>query len=37
MKININIEIDTENSQDISTIEELIEALKQLKLQSESE
>jgi len=31
MKININVEIDTENSQDVNTIEELIELLKQLK------
>jgi len=31
MKVNINVEIDTENSQDVNTIEELIELLKQLK------
>tara|TARA_B100001093_G_scaffold117878_1_gene110334 strand:+ start:1496 stop:1609 length:114 start_codon:yes stop_codon:yes gene_type:complete len=31
MKININVEIDTENSTDVNTIEELIEILKQIK------
>jgi len=35
MKVNINVEIDTENSQDVNTIEELIELLKQLKDQRE--
>ena len=31
MKININVEIDTENSTDVNTIEELIEILKNVK------
>lgn len=31
MKININVKIDTENSTDVNTIEELIEILKQIK------
>jgi|TARA_R110000782_G_scaffold113603_1_gene203782 hypothetical protein len=30
MKIKIELEIDTESEQDLSTIEELIEALKRL-------
>jgi hypothetical protein len=33
MKITINVEIDTENAQDVSTIEELIETLKELQRQ----
>lgn len=35
MKVNINVEIDTENSQDINTIEELIELIKQIKDQKD--
>jgi len=35
MKVNINVEIDTENSQDINTIEELIELIKRIKDQRE--
>jgi len=35
MKVNINVEIDTENSQDVNTIEELIELIKQIKDQRE--
>ena len=31
MKVNINVEIDTENQTDVSTIEELIEIIKQIK------
>tara|TARA_B100000780_G_C20877785_1_gene349164 strand:+ start:84 stop:191 length:108 start_codon:yes stop_codon:yes gene_type:complete len=31
MKIKLEIEIDTENEQDLSTIEELIEKLRELK------
>jgi len=31
MKININVEIDTENSTDVNTIEELIEILRHVK------
>ena len=31
MKVNINVEIDTENSQDVNTIEELIELIKRIK------
>ena len=37
MKVNINVEIDTENKTDISTIEELIELIKKIKQQSEEE
>lgn len=33
MKITINVEIDTENPQDVSTIEELIETLRELQRQ----
>jgi hypothetical protein len=33
MKITINVEIDTENSHDVNTIEELIETLKELQRQ----
>jgi hypothetical protein len=33
MKITINVEIDTENPHDVSTIEELIETLKELQRQ----
>jgi len=33
MKITINVEIDTENPQDASTIEELIQTLKELQRQ----
>ena len=32
MKININVEIDTENQTDVETIEDLIEILKQIKV-----
>jgi len=35
MKININVEIDTENQIDVNTIEELIEIIKQIKDQRE--
>ena len=35
MKVNINVEIDTENSQDVNTIEELIELIKRIKDQRE--
>lgn len=35
MKVNINVEIDTENSKDINTIEELIELIKQIKDQKD--
>tara|TARA_B110000240_G_C13353092_1_gene390589 strand:- start:81 stop:185 length:105 start_codon:yes stop_codon:yes gene_type:complete len=31
MKIKLEIEIDTENDQDLNTIEELIEKLRELK------
>jgi hypothetical protein len=31
MKIKLEIEIDTENEQDLNTIEELIEKLRELK------
>ena len=31
MKIKIEIEIDTENEQDLNTIEEVIEKLRELK------
>ena len=31
MKIKIEIEIDTENEQDLNTIEELMEKLRELK------
>jgi hypothetical protein len=31
MKVKLEIEIDTENEQDLNTIEEVIEKLKQLK------
>jgi hypothetical protein len=31
MKVTINVEIDTENQTDVSTIEELIEIIKQIK------
>lgn len=37
MKVNINVEIDTENSQDVNTIEELIELIKQIKDQREED
>ena len=37
MKVNINVEIDTENKTDISTIEELIELIKKIKEQSNNE
>ena len=37
MKVNINVEIDTENKTDISTIEELIELIKKIKEQSDNE
>jgi hypothetical protein len=37
MKVNINVEIDTENSQDINTIEELIELIRQIKEQKDQE
>lgn len=30
MKINVQVEIDTENNQDLNTIEELIAMLRQL-------
>ena len=30
MKVNIQVEIDTDNSQDLNTIEELIAMLRQL-------
>jgi hypothetical protein len=30
MKIKVEVEIDTENNQDLNTIQELIEMLKQL-------
>jgi len=31
MKIKVEVEIDTENDQDLNTIEELIEKLRELK------
>ena len=31
MKVNINVEIDTENQTDVNTIDELIELIKQIK------
>jgi len=31
MKININVEIDTENQTDVETIEDLVEILKRIK------
>ena len=37
MKVNINVEIDTENSQDVNTIEELIELIKRIKDQREED
>jgi hypothetical protein len=37
MKININVEIDTENQIDVNTIEELIEIIKQIKDQREED
>tara|TARA_Y100000114_G_scaffold87056_1_gene80506 strand:- start:7286 stop:7402 length:117 start_codon:yes stop_codon:yes gene_type:complete len=37
MKVNINVEIDTENQTDVNTIDELIELIKQIKEQRESD
>ena len=37
MKVNISVEIDTENKTDISTIEGLIELIKKIKEQSDNE
>ena len=37
MKVNINVEIDTENQTDVNTIDELIELIKQIKEQKESD
>ena len=35
MKVNINVEIDTENQTDVNTIDELIELIKQIKEQKD--
>tara|TARA_B100000963_G_scaffold172380_1_gene149909 strand:+ start:441 stop:557 length:117 start_codon:yes stop_codon:yes gene_type:complete len=37
MKVNITVEIDTENIRDVDTIEELIDLIKQIKEQKESD
>ena len=37
MKVNINVEIDTENQTDVNTIEELIEIIKQIKDQRDQD
>jgi len=37
MKVNINVEIDTENQTDVNTIEELIELIKQIKDQRDED
>tara|TARA_B100001057_G_scaffold105067_2_gene102550 strand:+ start:598 stop:720 length:123 start_codon:yes stop_codon:yes gene_type:complete len=37
MKVNINVEIDTENQADVNTIDELIELIKQIKEQKDLE
>lgn len=37
MKVNINVEIDTENQTDVNTIDELIELIKQIKEQKDQD
>ena len=37
MKVNINVEIDTENQTDVNTIEELIDLIRKIKEQKDQE
>lgn len=37
MKVNINVEIDTENQTDVNTIEELIDLIRKIKDQKDQE
>ena len=37
MKVNINVELDTENQTDVNTIEELIDLIRKIKEQKDQE